>query len=115
MFPDLRDRVHDVAASLFRGERQMLAISRALISDPSSSYSTNQLPHFLHFISNRLLKEFDPLREQELQYYCRAECHSSSISIDRGYIVANGKIVHSGDAQHILTDPEIGEYFLGSH
>jgi len=23
-------------------------------------------------------------------------------------------VVHTGDAQHILTDPEIGEYFLGS-
>jgi ABC-type branched-subunit amino acid transport system ATPase component len=27
--------------------------------------------------------------------------------------MANGKIVHTGDAQHILTDPEIAEYFLG--
>ena len=35
MFPDLRDRVHDVAASLSGGERQMLAISRALISNPT--------------------------------------------------------------------------------
>ena len=35
MFPDLRNRVHDLAASLSGGERQMLAISRALISDPS--------------------------------------------------------------------------------
>ena len=33
---------------------------------------------------------------------------------DRGYIISNGKVVHTGDAQHILTDPEIGEYFLGS-
>ena len=33
---------------------------------------------------------------------------------DRGYIVSNGKIVHTGDAKKILTDPEIGEYFLGS-
>ena len=28
--------------------------------------------------------------------------------------MSNGKIVHSGDAKNILTDPEIGEYFLGS-
>ena len=35
MFPDLRSREHDLAASLSGGERQMLAISRALISDPS--------------------------------------------------------------------------------
>ena len=33
---------------------------------------------------------------------------------DRGYIISNGKVVHSGDAKKILTDPEIGEYFLGS-
>ena len=35
MFPDLRSRELDLAASLSGGERQMLAISRALISDPS--------------------------------------------------------------------------------
>ena len=35
MFPDLKSREHDLAASLSGGERQMLAISRALISDPS--------------------------------------------------------------------------------
>ncbi|MCH1592352.1 MAG: ATP-binding cassette domain-containing protein, partial [Candidatus Thalassarchaeaceae archaeon] len=34
MFPDMRNREYDLAASLSGGERQMLAISRALISDP---------------------------------------------------------------------------------
>ena len=34
MFPDLRNREYDLAASLSGGERQMLAISRALISGP---------------------------------------------------------------------------------
>ena len=34
MFPDLKMRIHDLAASLSGGERQMLAISRALISKP---------------------------------------------------------------------------------
>ena len=35
MFPDLQQRTHDLAASLSGGERQMLAISRALISNPT--------------------------------------------------------------------------------
>ena len=35
MFPDLQERMNDLAASLSGGERQMLAISRALISEPS--------------------------------------------------------------------------------
>jgi len=28
---------------------------------------------------------------------------------------ASGKVVHTGDADFILNDPEIGEYFLGNH
>ena len=29
--------------------------------------------------------------------------------------MANGKVVLTGTAQHILTDPDIGQYFLGTH
>ena len=36
MFPDLKDRTHDLAASLSGGERQMLAIGRALMSRPET-------------------------------------------------------------------------------
>jgi hypothetical protein len=32
---------------------------------------------------------------------------------DRGYIFANGKVVHTSSANNILNDPHIGEYFLG--
>ena len=32
---------------------------------------------------------------------------------DRGYILANGKVVHTSDADEILNDPKINEYFLG--
>ena len=39
MFPDLKTRIHDLAASLSGGERQMLAISRALISKPKFGIS----------------------------------------------------------------------------
>ena len=34
---------------------------------------------------------------------------------DRGYIFSNGKVVHAGDAKSILSDPNIGDYFLGLH
>ena len=33
---------------------------------------------------------------------------------DRGYIFSNGKVVHTNSASHILTDPQINEYFLGT-
>ena len=33
---------------------------------------------------------------------------------DRGYIFSNGKVVHTNSASHILKDPQINEYFLGT-
>ena len=33
---------------------------------------------------------------------------------DRGYIISNGEVVHTGDASDILNDPDINEYFLGT-
>ena len=34
---------------------------------------------------------------------------------DRGYIFAGGKVVHTGSGTSILSDQNIGEYFLGFH
>ena len=116
MFPDLRDRVHDVAASLSGGERQMLAISRALISDPSFLLLDEPTAALSPLYQQQIIERIDSLREQGITVLIVEQNARLSLSrSDRGYIVANGKIVHSGDAQHILTDPEIGEFFLGSH
>ena len=116
MFPDLRDRVHDVAASLAVGERQMLAISRALISNPSFLLLDEPTAALSPLYQQQIIERIDSLREQGITVLIVEQNARLSLSrSDRGYIVANGKIVHSGDAQHILTDPEIGEYFLGSH
>ena len=53
MFPDLRNREYDLAASLSGGERQMLAISRALISDPKFLLWTSPQLHCPHSTSSR--------------------------------------------------------------
>ena len=116
MFPDLRDRVHDVAASLSGGERQMLAISRALISNPSFLLLDEPTAALSPLYQQQIIERIDSLREQGITVLIVEQNARLSLSrSDRGYIMANGKIVHTGDAQHILTDPEIGEYFLGSH
>ena len=56
MFPDLKDRVHDLAASLSGGERQMLAISRALISDPKFYFWMSPQRPYLRCTNSRLSK-----------------------------------------------------------
>ena len=115
MFPDLRSREYDLAASLSGGERQMLAISRALISDPKFLLLDEPTAALSPLYQQQIIERIDSLREGGITLLIVEQNARLSLArSDRGYIMANGKIVHSGDAQNILTDPEIGEYFLGS-
>jgi ABC-type branched-subunit amino acid transport system ATPase component len=115
MFPDLRTRVHDLAASLSGGERQMLAISRALISDPKFLLLDEPTAALSPLYQQQIIERIDSLREDGITILIVEQNARLSLArSDRGYIMASGKMVHTGDAQRILTDPEIGEYFLGS-
>jgi ABC-type branched-subunit amino acid transport system ATPase component len=115
MFPDLRSREFDLAASLSGGERQMLAISRALISNPKFLLLDEPTAALSPLYQQQIIERIDSLREGGITILIVEQNARLSLArSDRGYIMASGKIVHTGDAQHILTDPEIGEYFLGS-
>ena len=115
MFPDLRNREYDLAASLSGGERQMLAISRALISDPKFLLLDEPTAALSPLYQQQIIESIDSLRDRGLTILIVEQNARLSLArSDRGYIISNGKVVHTGDAQHILTDPEIGEYFLGS-
>ena len=115
MFPDLRNREYDLAASLSGGERQMLAISRALISGPKFLLLDEPTAALSPLYQQQIIESIDSLRDRGITILIVEQNARLSLArSDRGYIISNGKVVHSGDAQHILTDPEIGEYFLGS-
>ena len=115
MFPDLRNREYDLAASLSGGERQMLAISRALISDPKFLLLDEPTAALSPLYQQQIIESIDSLRDRGITILIVEQNARLSLArSDRGYIISNGKVVHTGDAQHILTDPEIGEYFLGT-
>ncbi len=115
MFPDLRTRVHDLAASLSGGERQMLAISRALISKPKFLLLDEPTAALSPLYQSQIIDKIDELRDTGITILIVEQNARLSLSkSDRGYIFANGKVVHTGDAKDILNDPEIGEYFLGN-
>jgi len=115
MFPDLKTRIHDLAASLSGGERQMLAISRALISKPKFLLLDEPTAALSPLYQSQIIEKIDKLRETGITILIVEQNARLSLArSDRGYIFANGKVVHSGDAKDILNDPEIGEYFLGN-
>jgi len=116
MFPDLEPRIKDLAASLSGGERQMLAISRALISEPSFLLLDEPTAALSPRYQQEILANIDALRGEGITVLLVEQNARLSLArSDRGYIFAGGKVVHTGTGTSILNDPKIGEYFLGFH
>ena len=115
MFPDLRHRTHGLAASLSGGERQMLAIGRALISKPDFLLLDEPTAALSPLYQQQIIERIDALREVGITVLIVEQNARLSLArSDRGYIISNGEVVHTGDASDILNDPDINEYFLGT-
>ena len=114
MFPDLKPRINDLAISLSGGERQMLAIARALISEPTFLMLDEPTAALSPRYQQEILTNIDELRGEGISVLLvEQNARLSLAKSDRGYIFSGGKIVYSGNAQAILDDPDIGKYFLG--
>ncbi|MAK78349.1 MAG: ABC transporter ATP-binding protein [Euryarchaeota archaeon] len=114
MFPDLQTRMSDMAASLSGGQRQMLAISRALMSNPTFLLLDEPTAALSPLYQQQIIGRIDALREKGITILIVEQNARLSLKrSDRGYIFAGGKVVHTGLASDILEDEEIGQYFLG--
>ena len=114
MFPDLEPRMNDLAASLSGGERQMLAISRALISNPTLLLLDEPTAALSPKYQQHILENIDSLRREGISVLLVEQNARLSLArSNRGYIFAGGKVVHTGTAESIINDPNIGDYFLG--
>ena len=115
MFEDLKSRMNDVAASLSGGQRQMLAISRALISDPDFLLLDEPTAALSPLYRQQIIERIDALRTKGITVLIVEQNARLSLArSDRGYIFANGQVVHTDKASKILVDPHINEYFLGT-
>ena len=115
MFADLKPRMSDVAASLSGGQRQMLAISRALISNPDFLLLDEPTAALSPLYQQQIIERIDALRTKGITVLIVEQNARLSLArSDRGYIFSNGKVVHTNKASEILTDPQINEYFLGT-
>ncbi len=115
MFEDLRSRMGDIAASLSGGQRQMLAISRALINNPDFLLLDEPTAALSPLYQQQIIERIDALREKGITVLIVEQNARLSLSrSDRGYIFSNGKVVHTAAASEILVDSQINEYFLGT-
>jgi branched-chain amino acid transport system ATP-binding protein len=114
LFPPLAGRRALRARALSGGERQMLAIARALMTDPTllmlDEPTAGLAPRVVEEVFQRLRRLADAgmavlMVEQNAKAALRAS--------DRGYVLAEGRNRFAGPARALLDDPHVAEAFLG--
>jgi branched-chain amino acid transport system ATP-binding protein len=116
MFPLLADRRKDVAGYLSGGEQQMLAIGRALMADPKllilDEPSLGLAPKLVGQIRDTIVA----INEAGTSVLLIEQNANMALSIaDYGYIMETGKVVMDGEAEKLLKDEDIQEFYLGLH
>mgnify|MGYP001608306396 FL=1 len=115
LFPRLKERRTQMAGTMSGGEQQMLAIARALMSEPVLLMLDEPSLGLAPKIVGELFATIRQLREDNITILLVEQNATAALRIaDRAYVLENGKIVLSGDAQDILKNPEVKKMYLGA-
>ena len=115
LFPRLAERADQRAGSLSGGERQMVALGRALMLDPSlllldePSAGLSPMLQDEVFLRCKLINDHGVaiLMVEQNARRCLQVC-------DRGYVLDQGRNAYTGTGRELLTDPKVIELYLGT-
>ena len=116
LFPRLAERRKQVSGYLSGGEQQMLAIGRALMTDPKllvlDEPSLGLAPLLVQQIRDIIVE----VNKQGTSVLLIEQNATMALSIaSTGYIMETGKVVMDGPAEKLLKDDDVKEFYLGLH
>ena len=114
LFPRLRERAGQIARTMSGGEQQMLAIGRALMSNPDILLLDEPSLGLSPVMVQELFATLRRVREAGLGLLLVEQNVQESLRIaDRGYVLENGLIVGHGSADQLKSDPAVQRAYLG--
>jgi branched-chain amino acid transport system ATP-binding protein len=114
LFPRLAERRHQRAGTMSGGERQMLAIGRALMSDPQLLMLDEPSLGLAPAVVDALYETLTRLHHAGLTILLAEQAVEMALDVaDHAYVLQVGRSVLSGPARQIAQDPEVQRIYLG--
>ena len=113
-FPRLKERRKQVAGTLSGGEQQMLAMGRALMSNPKLLMLDEPSMGLAPILVEQIFEIIQRLHKAGTTILLVEQNAQMALSVaDRGYVMETGKIVASGTGAELLDSPAIKKAYLG--
>jgi branched-chain amino acid transport system ATP-binding protein len=113
-FPRLKERIKQRAGTLSGGEQQMLAMGRALMSDPRVLLLDEPSMGLAPILVEQIFDIIRELNKQGTTILLVEQNAQAALQVaHRAYVLETGKITISGDAKELLKDSRVIEAYLG--
>ena len=115
MFPKLSSRRRQKAGTLSGGERQMLAMGKALMLDPDLLLLDEPSAALSPILVNSVFEQIKAIVQTGTAIVLVEQNAKKALAMaDRGYVLENGKDRFEGKGIDLLNDPKVGELYLGA-
>ena len=113
MFTALRDFWRAKAGILSGGQKQMLAIARAIVNDTDLLLIDEPTKGLAPIIINALIEAINQIKQHSVVVLVEQNFYMASSVGDHFYILDDGKVVHSGAMETLVKDEEMQSKYLG--
>lgn len=114
LFPRLQERRKQLAGTLSGGERQMLALGRALMAQPQLLMLDEPSLGLAPLIVSEIFQTITELRHRGVSILLVEQNARAALQVaDYGYVLETGAVVLEGAAEILATDPRVVESYLG--
>ena len=114
-FPVLAERRRQKAGTLSGGERQMLAMGRAMMLEPSLLLLDEPSAALSPILVNNVFDQVRQINQTGTAIVLVEQNAKKALEMaDRGYVLESGRDRFEGPGQDLLNDPKVGELYLGA-